>query len=51
MVATKFHRITICRFTTWITKNDNLQEFKELQHVDYNMRKVVIYFLKHLYKF
>ena len=50
-VATKVQRITRCRFTTWFTKNYNLQGFKELQHVDYSMWKVVRYFFKHLYKF
>ena len=32
LVATKVS--TICRFTTWFTKNYNLQGFKELQYVD-----------------
>ena len=38
-VATKIS--TTSRFTTWFTKNYNLQGFKELQNVDFNMWKVV----------
>ena len=41
-VATKVS--TMCRCTTWFTKNYNLQRFKELQYIDYNMWKVVRYF-------
>ena len=57
-VATKVQRITRCRFTTWFTKNYNLQGFKELQYVDLQLDlqrtttwKVVKYFFNHLNTF
>ena len=50
-IKVRFQKITICKFTSWFAKNCNLQGFKELQYVDYNMWKMVRYFFKHLYKF